>query len=1070
MRSITLIILMVFSFSSLWAQDYTVDVKTGGNGTVTPLGVQNVSGGANLDISADPGGGFVFTTWTVATVSGSAGLTVNQAGEEDTYVSGGANGAEYSVTATFEDGHELTINATNGSVTKNPDKLLYKGGEVVTLTPVPATGYHFTVWSGDLTGSTSPEDITIDADKTVTAGFAINTYDLTYTAGANGSIDGATSQTVDYDTDGTEVTADPDENYHFVDWSDGSTVNPRTDANVTANISVTANFKAIPVVSDIPDQSVVDPEDFTVINLDNYVSDDDAITWTVTEQGDLTIDYSPPSTTTITYTSTGSIYTKTVTFTAEDTDGNTDFTTTTFTVYPPFSISDDPDNVEEYSGKDVSFSVTAAGGTGTYIYQWWRGTTSPTTISGATSATLPLNNLLMDQADEYWCVVTTTGATNGEPSLESSKATLTVFQTAYITVDPSSLTKWPGESASFSITAIGEPDVTYQWEKDDVELDDETANTLTIGSVVRSDGGVYKCTATNDGGSSTSEPATLTVNGPAEIDEDPENTTVYTGRRIVLSVSASGTAPLSYQWQKNDVDIPDATNRRYIKDNAALADAGNYKCIVSNNSGANTDVSATATLTVKVTAYVTAHPSPLTKNPGESATFSVTAAGEAQILYQWYKSNNAIPNATEATYTIPSVVANNAGYYRCRVRNDGGYDNSNWALLTVNGPAIVVEDPKDTVGWTGGEVAFGVVASGTAPLSYQWQKNYADIVGATDALLSLTSLTLSDSGYYRVIVSNTLNIDTSSNAHLQMKITVSITEQPESQTVHEGDTVSFSAAATGTETITYRWYKNGFPISGAENDTFAIEKVTSADAGDYACVARNGGGRDTSAIASLEVLGAALTLTAPNGGETWNIETTQDITWTTNGNLDNVKLEFSSSGGSSWQLITPSTPNTGTYAWVVPIVITEFCKIRISDAEDDFPADESDSLFTINKITAIQGESKVPESLCSRFLIAPNPVYLNETNTVQFLVTQGSRMVNAEVKIYDALGNLIYAFENNHIEGYPLGSCNTIGSWDLTNTNQRKVASGVYLAVVLFTGPEGEKEIVKQIIGIKNEQ
>ena len=57
---------------------------------------------------------------------------------------------------------------------------------------------------------------------TVTANFAINTYTLTYTAGANGTITGDTPQTVNYGADGTAVTAVPDTGYHFVDWSDGS--------------------------------------------------------------------------------------------------------------------------------------------------------------------------------------------------------------------------------------------------------------------------------------------------------------------------------------------------------------------------------------------------------------------------------------------------------------------------------------------------------------------------------------------------------------------------------------------------------------------------------------------------------------------------------------------------------------------------------------------------------------------------------------------------------------------------------------------------------------------------------
>ena len=68
---------------------------------------------------------------------------------------------------------------------------------------------------------------------------------LTYAAGANGTLAGTTPQTVNYGTGGTAVAAMPLTGNHFVNWSDGGTANPRTDANVTANLSVTANFTRI---------------------------------------------------------------------------------------------------------------------------------------------------------------------------------------------------------------------------------------------------------------------------------------------------------------------------------------------------------------------------------------------------------------------------------------------------------------------------------------------------------------------------------------------------------------------------------------------------------------------------------------------------------------------------------------------------------------------------------------------------------------------------------------------------------------------------------------------------------
>lgn len=75
------------------------------------------------------------------------------------------------------------------------------------------------------------------------------TYTLTYTAGANGTLTGTSPQTVNQGASGSAVTAVPNSGYHFVNWSDASTTNPRTDTNVTSNISVTANFAANPVAT-----------------------------------------------------------------------------------------------------------------------------------------------------------------------------------------------------------------------------------------------------------------------------------------------------------------------------------------------------------------------------------------------------------------------------------------------------------------------------------------------------------------------------------------------------------------------------------------------------------------------------------------------------------------------------------------------------------------------------------------------------------------------------------------------------------------------------------------------------
>jgi hypothetical protein len=113
-------------------------------------------------------------------------------------------------------------------------------GSSVTAKPNP--NYHFVKWSDGKTNATRKDIAPSTGILEVTATFAIDTFTLTYTAGANGSISGTSLQTVDYGYDGSPVTAEPDTGYHFVDWSDGSTDNPRTETNVTSDVDVLANF------------------------------------------------------------------------------------------------------------------------------------------------------------------------------------------------------------------------------------------------------------------------------------------------------------------------------------------------------------------------------------------------------------------------------------------------------------------------------------------------------------------------------------------------------------------------------------------------------------------------------------------------------------------------------------------------------------------------------------------------------------------------------------------------------------------------------------------------------------
>ncbi len=139
--------------------------------------------------------------------------------------------------------YQLTYSpGPNGSITGNTSQSAIYNTNGTAVTAVPNAGYHFVNWSDGKT-TASRTDLNVSTDINVTANFAINTYTLSYQAsGGHGTFSGNASQTVEHGANGTMITAVPATGYHFVNWSDGVETISRTDINITADITVTANF------------------------------------------------------------------------------------------------------------------------------------------------------------------------------------------------------------------------------------------------------------------------------------------------------------------------------------------------------------------------------------------------------------------------------------------------------------------------------------------------------------------------------------------------------------------------------------------------------------------------------------------------------------------------------------------------------------------------------------------------------------------------------------------------------------------------------------------------------------
>src|SRR5207302_16806 len=181
--------------------------------------------------------------------------------------------------------------------------------------------------------------------------------------------------------------------------------------------------------------------------------------------------------------------------------------------------------------------------------------------------------------------------------------------------------------------------------------------------------------------------------------------------------------------------------------------------------------SGTVASTSAVMPSISTQPTNQMVTPGQAATFSVVATGAAPLSYQWQKNATAISGATAASYMTPATTsADNGAQFVVVVSNSAGSVTSNAATLTVNAsataPTITTQPANQTV-TVGQTAAFTVVATGSATLSYKWQKNATAITGATSATYTTPATTSADnSAQFVVVVSNVAGNVTSNAATL----------------------------------------------------------------------------------------------------------------------------------------------------------------------------------------------------------------------------------------------------------------------------------------------------------------
>jgi hypothetical protein len=248
---------------------------------------------------------------------------------------------------------------------------------------------------------------------------------------------------------------------------------------------------------------------------------------------------------------------------------------------PPTLYSYNPSDVSVYEGQDASFYVSVNSSTGGVSYQWYK---NGSAISGAIQSTYSISSVSLADAGQYSAKVTDKVGT-----AISREAKLTVnpaISPSFSTTDTTTYNVYIGGYISLYATLkTGTNPMTYKWYKNGSTTPVTTSSSLYISQAKPSDAGVYYMEATNYAGTTRSALVTLNVLPIPLPQIAPYEALLYSTIGYGISLNFSQNYATAYQWYKDGILIPKATNSSYNISSVSYSDVGDYTVVMSNSSG-----------------------------------------------------------------------------------------------------------------------------------------------------------------------------------------------------------------------------------------------------------------------------------------------------------------------------------------------------------------------------------------------------------------------------------------------------------------------------------------------------
>lgn len=447
-----------------------------------------------------------------------------------------------------------------------------------------------------------------------------------------------------------------------------------------------------------------------------------------------------------------------------------------------------------------------------------------------------------------------------------------------ITVNPVGLDVCEGIDVSFTVEISNTGTETYEWLLDGSPVAGGTSSTLDLTGVTEAEEGSYTCKITNTCGTAVSDAAILSVtplpiNPPTGVLANPDTLCPDNTFDITLTADNNGNNQDTLRWYANGCG-GDLLGTGFPVNNQVQVTPPSPPVSVEyyvrwENQCGTTDCDTVFIFAKEAAVEPTSISTSIdTICNGFNDSLFLSVEGGSGDYVAWYKGdicNNSSAPLIDTGMTIDLLTAGQipttTQTYSARWETYcGGSEFHSICLLVdvaVNGEFSISQQPQNKSRCEGTDTVtfqIGVDEGGSLTnIYYQWFFEGNAISGAQSDTLMVFDIVPADSGNYYCKVYNTCDTIFSDSAFLTVNLKPNIVIEPSVvDTICEGDSLTFSVQAEGSDILQYLWHFNDVPT--AVTDTFyTVNPATFANTGDYYCVVTNGCGVDTSEVVSFEV-------------------------------------------------------------------------------------------------------------------------------------------------------------------------------------------------------------------------